>query len=160
MTGGILPFLLLFATVGLALSRATRRVAWIALASLLASTGIVTLVPLPTALLEPVFGAVWLSIIGTAALVYLPRPSPDRWAIPVAINAGIWAGALASLSSRQVGLILALSLALLFLPGGWIVDRGYSIVIKVAASWMIAIAALALFVSLTPTPGYKPDHMQ
>ena len=25
---------------------------------------------------------------------------------------------------------------------------------------MVAIAILAIFVSLTPTPGYKPDHMQ
>ena len=160
MNGGILPFLLLFATVGLALSLASRRAAWIALASLLASASIVSLIPLPPALLEPVFGGVWLSIIATAVLIYFPRLSPDRWALPAAINAGAWAGALASLSSRQAGLVFAFPLALLFLPGRFIVDHGHLIFLKVAASWMIAIAALSLFVSLTPTPGYKPDHME
>ena len=160
MNGGLLPILLLFATLGLALSLANRRAAWIALASLLASAGVVSLIPLPPALLEPVFVGLWFSIIATAVLVYLPRLSPDRWALPVAINAGAWAGALASLSGRHAGLVVALPLALLFLPGRWIVDHGHLVFLKVAASWMIAIAALSMFVSLTPTPGYKPDHME
>lgn len=160
MNGGLLPILLLFATLGLALSLANRRAAWIALASLLASAGIVSLIPLPPALLEPVFVGLWFSIIATAVLVYFPRLSPDRWALPVAINAGAWAGALASLSGRHAGLVVALPLALLFLPGRWIVDHGHLVFLKVAASWMIAIAALSMFVSLTPTPGYKPDHME
>ena len=34
------------------------------------------------------------------------------------------------------------------------------IAVKVAASWMIAISSLALFVSLMPHPGYVPDHME
>lgn len=160
MNSGSLPILLLFATVGLALALAGARVALIALASLLASAVIVSLIPLPPLLLDPAFVGVWLSIIATAALVYVPRLPPERWAIPIAINAGVWAGALASLSDRQAGLLIALPVVLIFLPGRWIVDRGHAIAIKVAASWMIAIAALALFVSLTPTPGYKPDHMQ
>lgn len=160
MNSGYLPIFLLFATVGLALALAGARAAWGALAGLLASAGVVALLPLPPALQDIVFVGVWLSIIATAGLVYLRRLSPDRWAIPVAINAGIWAGALASLSDRQVGLLLAMPVVLIFLPARWIVDRGHAIAIKVAASWMIAIASLALFVSLTPTPGYKPDHMQ
>jgi hypothetical protein len=40
-----------------------------------------------------------------------------------------------------------------------IVARKWGIGIKVACSWLIAIAALEIGLNLVPTPGYKPDHM-
>ena len=50
--------------------------------------------------------------------------------------------------------------ALIAIPANWLTQRKLDIIIKVVASWMIAIASLSLFVSLIPTPGYKPDHME
>jgi len=76
------------------------------------------------------------------------------------MNAGGWAGALTSLSGMHGALWLALPFSLLCLPGRRIERRGLGIAIKVAASWMIAISSLALFVSLMPHPGYVPDHME
>jgi len=160
MNGGILPIALIVATLGLLLSRATARAAWLGFIGLIVSAAIVSMIPLPATLTEMAFVGLWLSLIGSAALVFLARPLPERWIIPAAANAGTWAGALASLSGRHAGLAACLLLALLFIPGRWIAEHGMAIALKVAASWLIAIATLAIFVSLTPTPGYKPDHME
>lgn len=160
MNGGILPIVLLFATLGFMLSLATTRASWLGLIGLATSAALMSLIPLPVQLTTPVFIGFWLSLIGTAALVFLPSTLPDRWVIPAATNAGIWAGALASLSGREAGLAGSMLLILLVIPGRLIARRGLTIVFKVAASWMIAIATLAIFVSLTPTPGYLPDHME
>ena len=160
MNGGILPLLLICATVGLALSLVGRRDAWLGVAAIVASALLVSMLDIPPAASAIIFSGLFVSTIITAILVYLPRSWPRDWAIPVAINAGGWAGALASLSGMHNALWLALPLCLLCLPGRWIEQRGLGVALKVAASWMIAISSLALFVSLMPHPGYVPDHME
>lgn len=160
MNGGILPLLLLGATFGLSLALAPLRTAAIALASMAAAALLLLFVPLSSRLSDTVFTGLWLSMIATAALAFVPRDVADRLMIPAGLNAGAWAGALASLADQRAGLVPALALGLLFLPARWFPLRGYAIVIKVVTSWMIAIASLSMFVSLVPTPGYKPDHME
>lgn len=160
MNGGIIPSLLLCATIGLLLSYASPRVAWAGVACLVASSVIALLLSPRTSLMDAIFIALWLSIILTAALTYLPQGMARRWAIPLATVGGLWVGSLASMSGRKSDLALALPASLLWLPGRWIVARGYGLGVRIVASWMIAIASLSLFVSLTPTPGYKPDHME
>ena len=160
MNAGILPMLLLCATVGLLLSFGSQRVAWLGFAGMVASALILSLLTLPAEVSKQIFIGAWVSIIVTAAVTYLPPRLPSRWAIPLAINAGAWVGALASLSGRKRDLLLALPLGLIFVLGRWVVARGLGLGVKVVASWMIAIATLSIFVSMTPTPGYEPDHMQ
>ena len=160
MNAGILPMLLLCATVGLLLSFGSQRVAWLGFVGLVASALILSLLTLPAEVSKQIFIGAWVSIIVTAAVTYLPPRLPSRWAIPLAINAGAWVGALASLSGRKHDLLLALPLSLIFVLGRWVVARGLALGVKVVASWMIAIATLSIFVSMTPTPGYEPDHMQ
>lgn len=160
MNGGIVPSLVLCATIGLLLSSTSPRVAWSGVACLVASSVIASLLTLQAGLMNAIFIGLWLSIILTAALTYLPSDVARRWAIPLATVDGIWVGTLASSSGRKSDLVFALPASLLFLAGRWIVARGYGLGVKIVASWMIAIASLSLFVSLTPTPGYTPDHME
>lgn len=160
MNAGILPIILLCATLGLVLSLAAPRLAWRAFAALAVSAGVVAFLPIPNAWNDQLFFGLWVSMIATALFAFLPNISPDHWAIPAAINAGAWSGALASSSGQQSGLAPALLLALLFIPGRWVANQGYAIAFKVAASWMIAIATLSTFVSMMPTPGYRKDHME
>ena len=160
MNAGVLPMLLLCATIGLLLSFGSQRVAWLGFAGMVASALILSLLTLPAEVSKQIFIGAWVSIIVTAAVTYLPPRLPSRWAIPLAINAGAWVGALASLSGRKRDLLLALPLGLIFVLGRWVVARGLGLGVKVVASWMIAIATLSIFVSMTPTPGYEPDHMQ
>lgn len=160
MNAGILPIALLCATLGMVLSLANSRLAWRAFAALIVSAGLVAFIPIPGTWNQTLFFALWASIVATAAFAFLPSISPNRWAVPAAINAGAWSGGLASLSGQQIGLALALLLSLLFIPGRWAVNQGYAIALKVAASWMIAIATLSTFVSMMPTPGYRKDHME
>ena len=160
MNGGIVPILLICATLGLALSLVGTRDAWLGVTAIVLSALIVSTLKIAPGASNIIFAGLFLSTIFTALLIYLPRSWPRRWAIPVAVNAGGWAGALASLSGMHTGLWLALPLCLICLPGRWIVQRGLGIAVKVAASWMIAIASLALFVSMMPHPGYVPDHME
>ena len=161
MNAGILPLLLLSATLGLSLSQASSRQAWTGFAVALVVAFVVALLPIPQGASPIVFAGLWVSMIVTAALVYLPARLPRRWAVPAAANAGAWAGAHAATSaSLPASVLAAIPLCLVFYPGRWIAARGYDIAVKVAASWMIAIASLSLFVSAMPTPGYQQDHMQ
>lgn len=160
MNGGMLPILLICATAGLALSLVGWREAWMGVIAIVLSSLAVSFFTIDPAKSHIIYAGLFLSTILTAVLVYLPQSWPRRWALPVAVNAGGWAGALASLSGMHGALWLALLLSLLCLPGRIIEQRGLGIAVKVAASWMIAISSLALFVSMMPHPGYVPDHME
>lgn len=160
MNAGPVPLLLIAAALGLALSFTSLRSALLSI-GVFAAAGLATmLIPPAAGLQDWLYGGLLVSTLLTAALVYLPVALPAPAAIAAAINDGVWMGLVASISSQREALALALPLSLLFLPGQWIVRKGYSIGIKVVCSWLIAIAALAIFVSLVPTPGYKPDHME
>lgn len=156
----MLPALLLCATIALMFSITTGKVAWIGLFGMMATAAVLASVTLPASLTPAVFLGIWVAIILAATLTYFPPPAAQRWAIPLAVVSGAGVGILASMSGRKSDLLIALPIGLLFVPGRWIVERGFGLGIKVVASWMIAIALLSTFVSLTPSPGYKPDHME
>ncbi len=160
MNAGLLPMALLSAGVGIALSFASRRGAWLAVAALIVIAMLVAVAPLPNSLGDTVFAGAWLSVIATAALAFLPGGLRDSWAIAAGTNGGAWLGALASLSPRPGELLLILPLTLSFLAGQWLAARGHAIAPKVVLSWIVAVASLSFFVSLMPTPGYQPDHME
>lgn len=160
MNSGILPLLLLGVTLGLALSTVAPAAAWRA-------WGIAAIVALPMSFLRiapehlvAVEIGLWISTIATALLAYLPRRITAWSIVPVAINAGAWLGAVAAVAAMRPVMLAGLVAALLFLVVNALSSRGSSIAVKVVASWMIAIGALAVFVSMVPTPGYKQDHME
>jgi len=160
MNGGIVPFLLMGVTLGVMLSRVDRRLGWAGLAIAMIGAAAAALVPIGAAATDTVYTGLWLSMIVAAGLAFVPPARLRRLTVIAAGNAGAWSGALAGLGGIRTGLLVALPFALLFLPGQWIAARGQDVAIKIVASWMIAIASLSLLVSLMPTPGYKPDHMQ
>lgn len=159
MNGGLVPLTLLSVTIGLTLAFTPARMVMIGLIAF----AVAALVgfDLPVGLSPTVtFIGLWLSMIATAILVYLPA---GRWliaALPLCLNAGFWLGACVGGSDDRTALALGLLPALIAIPAKWLTQRKFDIVFKVAASWMIAIASLSLFVSVIPTPGYKPDHME
>ena len=160
MNGGILPLVLLCAASGLAFAFAARRAAWISLCALGAAALLTSLVSVPDNARHAIFVGLWISTAATAALTYLRRGLTDNMAIAVGINNGVWAGAIASLAGMQRSLLIALPLILCLIPGRWLATRGYAIILKVVASWIIAVSVLAGMVSFAPTPGYAPDHME
>ncbi len=160
MNAGILPVALLFLAVGFSLSFASLRGALLGAGA----TAIMALVAAALSIglhaLEWVVVGLWISTISTIALIHLWERMPLPFAAAAGINAGVWAGALAATSSLRSQMLLTMPILLVVIPGYWLVQRGYGIALKVAGSWIVAVAILAIFVSLTPTPGYKPDHMQ
>ena len=160
MRGGFLPPAILCAALGIALSFIPLRKAMIAVALMaFAALSIWELSP-PPRWIEPIFVGCWLSVIGNALLVYRPERLPPSLFVIAAVNAGAWAGAVTAVSGRGGDLEIALPCVLLFIPGRAVVLLGWSIALKVLASWLTAVAILATMVALTPTPGYKPDHME
>jgi hypothetical protein len=160
MNGGALPFVLMFAAVGLALTTVTWTVAWQSLASLSGSALLFTLVFDTGNSPEIIFAGFWLSMIGTAAAVWFRSGVQQPLAIGAAINNGAWSGALAAASDLRLLMMIALPVSLLFVAGRWFKQQGYGIALKVLSSWLVAVGALAMFVSLVPTPGYEADHME
>jgi hypothetical protein len=151
---------LLCATLGIAIAFAPRRAAWAGFAALLAAAAVTVLAPVPQSWRGLAFAGLWVSLVATALLPLVPRLRLRSAAtLAAGANAGFWAGAVAASSGAPRDLALALPAALLFAPGLWLVARGHGIVLKLAAAWLLAIGALAGMVSLTPTPGYAPDHM-
>jgi hypothetical protein len=159
MNGGIVPLLLIGFSVGLMLAFAPGRVMKGALGALCgaAIVGFFLFTSLPATL---TFVGLWTTTIAVAATSYLPTA---RWpTLPVILSslAGLSLGACAGLNGDYRGLVLGLLVAFVCYPAKWLAARKLDIVIKVVASWMIAIASLSMFVSLMATPGYKPDHME
>jgi hypothetical protein len=161
MRGGVLPPALLFAALGLALSCAPRS-AWApSLLALLASVGAFSFLPVPQNWLEGVYLACWISVIATAASVHFVRGLGPGVALALSLNAGIWASAVVHLSGSRLDLLNALPCVLILFPASWVVRRHASIPVKVASSWIIAVAVLAATLQLLPvTPGYLPDHLE
>jgi hypothetical protein len=159
MNGGIIPLLLLSVTLGLMLAFATTRLTIVGLAAFASVALLAFAAPIALAS-NSIFIGLWLTIIAAAALVYLPVARWRHAIIPLCLNAGLWLGAYAALSGDRRDFALGLIPALIAIPAKWLVRRRLNLGLKVVASWVIAIASLALFVSLMPSPGYKPDHME
>jgi len=160
MRGGALPPALLFAAFGLALSFAPRRY-------FAPGIALLTLVAVPLSFFrldaqwqDPIFLASWVSVVVAAASVHLPGERRLPLVVMLALNSGLWGGAVIAASGNKLDLLKALPLTLLCLPGRWLVTKRWQIGIKVLSSWLIAVALLAATLQLTtPTPGYLPDHI-
>jgi hypothetical protein len=158
--GGALPPALLCAALGFALAFAPRRSLPLCIAALVAPALVLGWLHPDPAWKDAAFMGCWASVVIAAASVHLPRGLDPRVAFIMAANTGFWAGAVIALAGAPLDLAKSLPWVLLCLPGGWIVARGRQIFIKVAASWLIAVAVLvATLPVMTPTPGYMPDHM-
>jgi hypothetical protein len=159
--GGALPPALLFAALGLALAFAPRRAwAW-GLVLLAVTLAALFFAPLPRDWLEIAFLGCWVSVAVTAALVHLPRGPGMGGALALSLNAGVWASAVVALAGSPLDLVEAAPCTLLVLPASWLVAHRASIAVKVASSWLIAIALLAAVLPfLSVTPGYMPDHLE
>jgi hypothetical protein len=145
----VLPPSLLFAAMGLALSFAPVKVRMPAIAIVVVLSLVTQLYPFVADFEEPIFLACWFCVIITAASVHLPTGIGALMAFSLAF----------AIAGTQLDLAMSLPWILLVVPGGWLVSRGRSIIIKIFASWLIAIGLLAAALPLTPTPGYVGDHL-
>lgn len=160
MTGGNWSPALLLIAAALAIAVAPARFRFAATFGLLVSAATAGLIAYPPAWQPVMLAGAWMSIIITALATYR---RPDRSRVPslaLAINAGVWAGAVTASFGSAQDLLRILPLILLVLPAGWIVARGASIALKVVASWLVAIAVLIAVLPIVTTPGYVQDHMQ
>ena len=160
MRGGALPPALLCAAVGLALAFVPRR-AWMpSLVTLTMTTAVIAALPIPSEWLEGVFLGCWASVAATAVAVHLPRGMTPRGAAGLSFNAGLWSGADIALAGSRLDIVKAVACVLLLFPAAFVVDRRVPIIVKVVASWLVAVAILAAALPFLPvTPGYLPDHM-
>lgn len=160
MRGGFLPPGILCAALGLALAFIPLRRALFGMALVVGVALLIWWLGPPVSWIEPIYIGCWLSVIANALMTYAPARMPPGSQLVAAVNTGVWAGAVTAVSGHGRDLAIALPVVLLFLPGHAIVARGWSISLKVLASWLTAVAILATMVSMVPTPGYEPDHME
>lgn len=160
MRGGALPPALLFAALAFALAFAPRRAVLPAFAAAALAAIAAAFVAFPHHWTGALFAGCWISVIVASALVHLPRGLPGWVAVAVAVNAGLWAGATIAVAGAPVDLVRALPVLLLALPSRWLIAHRAGVAVKVAASWLIAVAILAATLPIVPTPGYVADHME
>ena len=160
MRGGALPAALLCLALGLMLAFAPHRVRLPALALLGLGAVAAATTPLPRDWVEVSFLGCWATVILSALLVHLPRGVPAWLAVPVALAAGLSAGAVIAQEGTWLDLCLAFPCAIAVVPAIWLRDRGWGVAIKVVGSWLIAVALLAALLPTVSTPGYAADHMQ
>jgi hypothetical protein len=158
--GGALPPALLSAALGLALAFAPRR-AWLpSLVTLTTTTVSLAALPIHREWLEGVFLGGWVSVAATAATVHLPRGLNAGTAVALSLNAGLWSGAEIAVAGSRLDIAKALVCVSLIFLTGFIVAWRAPIIVKVVASWLIAVAILAATLQFLPvTPGYLPDHL-
>jgi hypothetical protein len=160
MRGGSLPPALLFAALGMALSFAPwRAIAVAAVLALVAAIG-ASFIRVATSWEDPIFLGCWIGVAVAAASVHIPGGVRSAWALILALNSGLWAGAVIAAAGQPIDLAISAPAMLVCVPGAWLVATGRGIAVKVASSWLLAVGVLALCLQLAPTtPGYKPDHM-
>jgi hypothetical protein len=159
MRGGALPPALLCAALGFALAYAPRRTMAYALVMVALTALAASFLNIPAGWQDGVFLGCWTSVVVAALSIHLPKGVGPRLAVGLALNSGIWAGAVIATSGTRLDLLKALPAALICIPATWLVSTKRGLAIKVVASWLIAVSILAAALPLTPTPGYKPDHM-
>ena len=161
MRGGALPPALLFAALGLAIAFLGKK----AIAACLAILALTALVVGLSVRIGPewrdtVFLGCWISLLVNAASVYLPRKIGPPIAFALAVNTGVWGGAVISASGGPLDFPKSLVCVLVCLPACGDQPARRQIAVLVLASWLIAVALLAGTLQITtPTPGYLPDHM-
>ena len=161
MRGGALPPALLCAALGFALAFAPRRAVAPALALLAVLAVLVSFAPVEPRWTDAVFLGCWVSVAVAALAVYLPGGVSLRTALLLAVNTGVAAGAVTAVRGEPEDMLVALPCTMVVLPATWLVLSGRSIVVKVAASWLLAVALLAAALpAVVETPGYAPDHME
>ncbi len=159
MRGSALPAGLLCAALGLLLAFAPRRSVAPALLLLAATATVVSLMPVKDSWIEIAFFGCWASVILIASALHLPRGVPFWLTLALALDAGLWGGAVIAGEGARDDLLLALPPVLVFLPGRFAVARGWAIAVKVVSSWLVAVALLAALLPTAATPGYVADHM-
>ena len=159
MRGAALPDALLAASLGLALSYAGPKLAREAVGVMAVAAMAVALVPWAGVADDVAFTGCWIGILLSSASVHLPK-GERPWLIRLlGLNAGFWAGLVTHVEGGVLAVLAGLPLLLLVVPGQMFVRRNWGVAIKVACSWLIAIALLEMGLMLVPTPGYEPDHM-
>lgn len=160
MNAGLVPLALLCAALGLALANTPRKLAVLAIIALVVAS-LLSYTAIPADRWEtPAMLALWVSAAITAGLAYLPRGMDGVWVFLASINAGLWVGVVAHSAGGGSGMATAWSLALLFLPAAWLLEKKLGAAVKIAASWIVAVSILAGMVAISPVPGYAPDHME
>jgi hypothetical protein len=158
---GVVPAVLLFLSLGLALAFAPRSARLPSVLVVVATSAAFACVPASRGWLDGVFLGCWISVVVTAASVHLVRGLGSIAAVALSFNAGFWASAVTSLAGSRLDLLKALPCLAIVVPASWVVHRHASIPVKVVSSWLAAVALLAIGLQLLPvTPGYLPDHME
>lgn len=161
MRGGALPPALMASALGFALAFAPRRTIPSSVVAFVGVAVAASVLKPPSVWTDAIFYGCWTSIIITALLVHLPKPMSLRTTLPLAANAGFWAGAVIAAAGAPLDLARALPWVLICVPASWLIARKLGIGIKVVASWLVAVSVLAAALpTLTPTPGYVGDHME
>lgn len=159
MRGGALPTAILCTALGLALASAGPRTKARGLV-VLAIGATTAFAPLPVSFTDAVFLGCWASTVINSASVHVPQGLRDNSILVLALNTGIWGGALINLAAPMVDLAATFPWTLCMFPAGWMLRRNQSIALKIVSSWLIAIACLAATLQFLPvTPGYRPDHL-
>lgn len=162
MRGAVLPSALLDVALGLILALAPRRVCWYGLGTFVGVSLSCFFVPLPRLGQEQTLLGCWISVIATASAIYLVRELRLRAALTLSINAGFWSASTIAFTESPLAVFVGFSAALVAVLAGcfakWWRAR---IVLKIVASWLIAVAALVSLLQFLPvTPGYLPDHLE
>ena len=149
--------IMLTSAAGLVLLKAPASTRLIGLSLMWASAAIFFVITASRAEL-PAAQILWVFVIATAAIAYLPEAAGMKLAPLVCLASGAICGAAIKTAGAPLQLLLLSgAAAALFVPRirPPLVDWG----VKVVCSWLIAVAALAVTLPLITTPGYQRDHM-
>lgn len=160
MSGALFLSALLFAAVGITSAHAPWKTAILTAAGVIAAALLTSFLPPDALSAKLIMIGAGLSIVPAILLVYFPRLLSPTPLFLIAIHCGAWAGALLSMSGQQQAMLVAAPLLAVSLPARWLIQRRWQIGLKVAASWMLAIALLAVTLNTISMPSYQLDHME
>ncbi len=101
----------------------------------------------------------WTVVSVLAVRTYWPRAEARLNNLALSAIAGIFSGTAIAASAAPSTLWQPLLASVIIVPATLAVDRGYAVVARVVASWLVAVAILAaLLPYVVAHPGYVPEH--
>lgn len=159
MRDGALPAILLCVIAGMPLVNASRRAAATSVLLLLFAALTASALIVPFELRLAVVVLCWGLVIVGALGVLRARPLPVTVTILFATAAGLSTSAMTALVGQLSVLALSLPWVAVWIPATLLAGSGRAIIVKVLASWILAVALLSTGLTLSQGVNSGSDHL-
>ena len=159
MRDSVVPAAMVFAALGLMLAFVPRKIAAASMMAAIVLAFMASRLRLDETANDVAILLCCAAVSVLAVRTYWPSPLKQLDSLAISAIAGLVSGTTLAASVPPPSLWQPMLASLVVVPAMVAVERGYAIVPRVVASWLVAVAVLAaLLPYVVAHPGYVPEH--